>query len=157
MLGIVARISKSSGPVKPRSRRRTPRYSPVGMRSWVLMSLRVVVSSSARRSARRRRFGSQLGQVGAGAREAVRQSDAPALGVADGPGDRAGEVQAERPGRDDRRRLDGPDVLDRVAAGSGRLAVDRAAVEPGRLVLADRDAGSAGAVRRPAGRPRPRR
>ena len=79
---MVALISKSSLPVKPRSARRKPRYSPVGMRSWVFKSLRVVVSSRAARSGLRRRLGSRSGRAEPGAGEPVRQPGPAALGRA---------------------------------------------------------------------------
>ena len=57
---ISALTAKSSDPVNPKSERRTPGYSPDPRPTCVLMSLRVVVSSSNPRSATRRRLGSSV-------------------------------------------------------------------------------------------------
>ena len=122
MLGMVALISKSSRPVKPRSGRRTPRYSPVGMRSCVLMSLRVVVKlrtpepglepqiGIAPRQSRRRFPGSRW----------VRPMPRPSASQ-DRPRHRASEIKMERARSDDGGGLDGTDVSHRARFGIGEL------------------------------------
>ncbi len=136
----MALISKSSLAVNPRSASRTPRYSPVAepfLGVEIAAGGRQLESTSfgtqpkigiAHRQAR-----SRAGQPG-------RQPDAMAVEIKKRSRGRAGEVEMESARRPHRRRNDGPDVLEIVAAGAGRPECDRAAIDLGGLILMNRHA-----------------
>ncbi len=90
--------------------------------------------------------------------EPVSQADPTSLGVAERARERVGEVEVERPGDADRRRLDRPDVTGCAFAPVGRRGIDGGAVEPCRLILVDGHAGIGSArIRTRVGTPGPHR